>query len=103
MTETNEERLDRIENDGGGLTDGDFEWLIGHVYHNQILQNSVRKSIEMNEFYLIENGDLQGENKRLREALEKVSNHESNQVIKNGQWALNDCGEIARQALEDER
>lgn len=89
MTETNAERLERLKNindmkyavalenptDDGCHPEAinierDIDWLIEQAERNLTLEKSMKKAIKMQEYYLITNGDLQEENKRLREALE---------------------------------
>lgn len=103
MTKTNAERLERIKetiekarnyldenkNDGDvdfslhdelalSLFDNEeVDWLIQLAERNQTLESSMGKAIEMQEYYLITNGDLQDENKRFRDVLKDINENSS--------------------------
>lgn len=77
MTKTNAELLSVIKDLHRRrirLSTESVSYLIEQAERNQTLENSMKKAIEMQEYYLITNGDLSDENAKLREALEGVRN-----------------------------
>lgn len=123
-TETNAARLERLKdiNDikyivalNNPTDDGchpnainferEVDWLIEQAERNQMLENSMKKAIEMQEYYLITNGDLQDENKQFREVLKFYADNANYQVNVEDQWGpeiniMMDGGNRACLALE---
>ena len=119
MTETNEERLERIELRGQGLEDEDFEWLIQQTERAQDLERAIEsKSLIVQNRHFIYSGpddsvsiEILKENTRLREALEFYAdkkNMDTNYVqtvegdtLSDTPLYIQDGGEIARKTLEE--
>lgn len=113
MTETNAEWLEGIRwvNAARPLTREEAHRLIEQAERTQTLENSVKKAIGMQEYYIMSTGDLQDENERLREALEfyaRLPNYEVELVPypsprlvgESRSDVAKDAGDVARQALK---
>ncbi|PIC88412.1 hypothetical protein CSV71_14900 [Sporosarcina sp. P21c] len=107
-TETNAERLERIEFSGEGLEDEDFEWLIQQAERVQELEKQLNetKALPM----LMELEKRKSENARLRKALEfYADDYKWFEENKGSPFApdyrmeiQSDGGDVARQALNGE-
>ncbi|PID16850.1 hypothetical protein CSV63_02885 [Sporosarcina sp. P34] len=111
-TETNAERLDRIENSGTGLEDEDFDWLFEQAERAQGLE--YEKDFFRSRLVELKAADVitRKENTRLREALEFYADgktYTDKQHTSSGELVgtgylniLSDNGDRARQALKGE-
>lgn len=65
---------------GRNVVDVAMDMIKEQDERNKTLENSIKKAIEMQEYYLVTNGDLQDENKHLREALEHIELNSDDKV-----------------------
>ena len=95
-----------IDGQGNVLIKGeDFHWLLERAERVQELESKLNKQIEIGYKFEGEVYDLAKENKRYREALKYYADekhYEPYCIDGYGCDVTEDCGEIARKALEGE-